>query len=874
MSQNYFVKVSNSSLKEAADIMQAVYEEEPKHWPHGLSVDGMDGGLYLIRKSASSEPVGFVGWQDRWEGLRKIGYYSIGIKKEHRRQGFAKKAVSQLIGIKAGSVDEVRAYIVDSNKASMNLADKLEVPVELEKSASVFRTLGRLGATGAGMAGAGAAGYGLANLENKYLGLGERTSKINNILGTITGLISAGLLARKGGGGKLVDVAKYGLGPLTMKQLGVVGTDAGLKYMDSQQELVDTKLDTAKKQQESANIEKGTADTYSSLAKRLGGPALLGGGLLGLAAVIAMFRNRGSGRGGPGVLSVDIPEQQMSEKFYKTLSRDLLFDSPKEKKRKLQMLLANSGNDPMIRKMLAEKSASFKKKSDFVKEAAMPLLQAGGRFILNRGLPALKNVFKSKAAPALKNYGRNLGTASLNTGKGIIGLQGGNRAGRAIRNSALINTGLNAGLTGLDSVTGWDTAGSHRDMLFTPFRDAYTNFQQGNIGRGLFNSALAPINLTMGLGMGGSLARLGRYGGSKILGRNMANRVGLGESGRLAQTINSAQSIGQHAGSGLTRLVGLDPTKRLGGTLAAGLGFGLTSPWEFFGKGQALRGITNQYGRVLGGRLGKGVSDFGRGTLPFHQAKFLANPLARDSRGVLNAGNQVAKALDFTGKAALGFIPSYYLGNRLGASAYRPAQGGLDESDPLNLRFGKGTEAFNNTLSEVKKVSPALAAIMGTGATFIPGMTMGNTNFGTQNEGGSTIHFGTDDSVGLAGSFLPDDPAANPALVAFLTDIDNWEQGLLQEKPLAANYAPTEQGFEQWKADAANPFNQMGVAGTISSLMGMNPLADKAPTEASRQFDNRVWQAFRERKAGKADLTRNPVMSPNIEFMLRQLRGM
>ena len=79
-----FVK-SASSLSDAKNILNDIYNENPKHWPNGLTAEHFDGGLYLIRKSASHEPVGFVGWQERYEGLDKVGYYSIGIKPELRR---------------------------------------------------------------------------------------------------------------------------------------------------------------------------------------------------------------------------------------------------------------------------------------------------------------------------------------------------------------------------------------------------------------------------------------------------------------------------------------------------------------------------------------------------------------------------------------------------------------------------------------------------------------------------------------------------------------------------------------------------------------------------------------------------------------------
>ena len=120
----------NSSLKICQDIMQTIYRERPDFWPHGLSVEGHDGGLYLL-KDASDHPVGFTGWQVRNVGGKRVGYYTIGILPEHRGKGMAKAAVMDLIRRKRATVDAVRACIVPSNSDSMRLARSLGVPVDL-----------------------------------------------------------------------------------------------------------------------------------------------------------------------------------------------------------------------------------------------------------------------------------------------------------------------------------------------------------------------------------------------------------------------------------------------------------------------------------------------------------------------------------------------------------------------------------------------------------------------------------------------------------------------------------------------------------------------------------------------------------------------
>jgi GNAT superfamily N-acetyltransferase len=134
----YFFEKSASSLGDTETILNNIYKENPTHWPNGLSAEHFDGGLYMVRKQASREPVGFVGWQERREGFDKVGYYSIGILPEHRRNGFAKQAVAQLIEKKASEVDVVKALVMSNNKPSLSLAEKLDNVVMDIKQANSF----------------------------------------------------------------------------------------------------------------------------------------------------------------------------------------------------------------------------------------------------------------------------------------------------------------------------------------------------------------------------------------------------------------------------------------------------------------------------------------------------------------------------------------------------------------------------------------------------------------------------------------------------------------------------------------------------------------------------------------------------------------
>jgi RimJ/RimL family protein N-acetyltransferase len=130
LSKSASEKTSLGSYQTCQQIMDTIYKEDPSKWPYGLDIPGHDGGVYLIRKSASSQPVGFVGWQERRKGHKKVGYYSIGILPEYRGSGFAKEAVQQVISEKSAGVDEVRALIIHTNTASKALAGSLGIPVE------------------------------------------------------------------------------------------------------------------------------------------------------------------------------------------------------------------------------------------------------------------------------------------------------------------------------------------------------------------------------------------------------------------------------------------------------------------------------------------------------------------------------------------------------------------------------------------------------------------------------------------------------------------------------------------------------------------------------------------------------------------------
>lgn len=124
--------------EKAASLLSRIHEENPSHWPHGLTVGHFaPGNLWLIQKNASEEPVGFFGWQPRTETPYKVGYYSVGVLPEYRNQGIASDAISYLIEKKASEVDMVRALVVAGNVASEKLADRLGVERQVFKQGSL-----------------------------------------------------------------------------------------------------------------------------------------------------------------------------------------------------------------------------------------------------------------------------------------------------------------------------------------------------------------------------------------------------------------------------------------------------------------------------------------------------------------------------------------------------------------------------------------------------------------------------------------------------------------------------------------------------------------------------------------------------------------
>ena len=129
--------LNSDSRRECEEIMERVRREDPTYFPYGCDIHGhvaTGGNVYMIRSASTKKAVGFTGWQEFQEKSAsgqpiKVGYYSIGVLPEYRQQGFAKAAITQLLRIKAATVDQVKAFVVPHNSRSIRLAERLGIPV-------------------------------------------------------------------------------------------------------------------------------------------------------------------------------------------------------------------------------------------------------------------------------------------------------------------------------------------------------------------------------------------------------------------------------------------------------------------------------------------------------------------------------------------------------------------------------------------------------------------------------------------------------------------------------------------------------------------------------------------------------------------------
>ena len=122
-------------------IMDAILKENPAWFPYGLSRKQLDQ-TWLVRDPETKAPAGFTGWQFRPNDKGgTTGWYAVGLLPEFRGKGLAKKALEEMFSKKPAFVDDIKAFIVKGNDASVNLAKRLGVPYQHKSASAGLRRL-------------------------------------------------------------------------------------------------------------------------------------------------------------------------------------------------------------------------------------------------------------------------------------------------------------------------------------------------------------------------------------------------------------------------------------------------------------------------------------------------------------------------------------------------------------------------------------------------------------------------------------------------------------------------------------------------------------------------------------------------------------
>ena len=266
--------------RSADKILKRIYDENPSYWPHGLTRDHFDSGLYLVKQSNTQDPVGFVGWQRRREKGQNVGYYAIGILPEYRRQGFAKKAVAEIMRKKAATCDKVRAMIVETNQPSIALAESLGVDKKLEKAAAAKSIGSILGALGTAVFADQAVDPDGRSMESSFKPWEwDKNRKLMGLLNAALGATGGYNIANKN---TITGLTAMTLAPTKDLALKGLGT---LHKVDSVADAAAKKLTEAGGDPLNINVETTSGGGESSSGKGIPTGAWLGAGGLGLGAL-------------------------------------------------------------------------------------------------------------------------------------------------------------------------------------------------------------------------------------------------------------------------------------------------------------------------------------------------------------------------------------------------------------------------------------------------------------------------------------------------------------------------------------------------------------------------------------------------------------
>lgn len=479
-------KALQADLQEkTAAVMNAVYRENPDHWPAGLATDMFSVVHPVI---SGVKLAGFVGWQEiDHPELGRTGYYAVGLLPPFRGQGLAKKACVKIIEENKHRVTNVRAFIVDGNTASEKLAKSLGVEVDRhdprDKSASAWgrRILQLLSNKGFQAAGMGLGGAALAALENRdvYEGkLDPATAKINLLMGMLTGATARynPLLAVAPWTGKQIA--------LNLGQKFNEGVDAFKADAPLRAEAARNALETAKLEKDRASTLLEQAKTWTPETKLLAGALGLGGLGLGLYGYNSLKgKSRGSTsstlKGDPDLrrkskVKIEIPANALDKSFYEALTN--IDDRPEAKSvlqtpAKVAAFLLEVDNFFLKEAASPKQTALARLTKALAGDAAVPssvsgdLLRAGaggatGYYLGKQEVQKLKDeagLPVTSFAESVVPWTNAAVGALLSSGlrRGLFGDMSRPGQNRAVLNSILLKAGLgNAALLGADQLIG------------------------------------------------------------------------------------------------------------------------------------------------------------------------------------------------------------------------------------------------------------------------------------------------------------------------------------------------------------------------------------------------------------------------------------
>jgi len=367
--------MSTDSKSFVQGVFRTLYAEHPEHWGNGLSFRNFSPingeSVYAVRTKSANTPIGFVGWQNRIENGKTIGYYSVGLLPEYRGQGYAKEAVAKLIAEKSAGVDEVRALIHQSNTSSLRLAEALGVPVTktaalhnnimYTKSSTALlgpafrfigpRILAILKNKGV-RAGIGtAAGLGVGEAENRLLYdplarhlTGDETATASplahggsRLLGALTGALGS----QRGQLGKQLAAYVPKITALSGIEALNQGSKAYIHDAPMRQRIADTQLSTAQAAKDTAGIQQTMtnmmlqaaiekAKNLSNTEKALYGVAgagLLGAGTYAANSLFGGGKKKPAGKPPlathrhPSKIRFDVPTEAMPPEFFQGLMK-------------------------------------------------------------------------------------------------------------------------------------------------------------------------------------------------------------------------------------------------------------------------------------------------------------------------------------------------------------------------------------------------------------------------------------------------------------------------------------------------------------------------------------------------------------------------